>query len=100
MWLILACAPSVQRAPAQAARDYCARAEECALLQDGEREETCEPNTTDAFDDIWTPEGCPDGFDRKAWSACSDAIATWECDELTFGWAEIGELCGRRTVCE
>ncbi|MCP4805962.1 MAG: hypothetical protein GY913_28605 [Proteobacteria bacterium] len=98
--ILMACAPSVQRAPEKAARVYCERAEACSLLQEGEREDTCEPNTTDAFDDIWTPELCPDGFDRNAWFTCIDTIETWSCDAIDYGWSEISAACGSRTVCK
>lgn len=100
MWLmVLGCAPSVDRAPEKAAADYCKRAEECALLQDGEREETCEPNTTAAFEEMWTEELCPDGFDRAAWKTCSAALSEWSCEDTLSGWGDIGASCGSRDLC-
>lgn len=99
MWLLLACAPSVDRAPDQAAASYCKHADSCALLQEGEREETCEPNTADAFSEMWTEDLCPDGIDRKAWATCADAIEGWSCDDTLAGWGDIAEVCGSRTVC-
>jgi len=98
--LVLGCAPRLEKAPEKAAADYCQRAEDCALLQEGERKETCEPNSTDAFEALWDPRVCEEGFDRKKWKSCAQAIDTWDCDELSAGWIDIGEVCAAREVCK
>ncbi|HJN75100.1 MAG TPA: hypothetical protein QGF58_14320 [Myxococcota bacterium] len=99
IWL-LACVPSVEVAPERAARSYCQRAEDCSLLQEGERKETCEPNTTEAFEALWDESVCEEGFDRKPYKACETLIATWDCDDISAGWTDIGETCSARTVCK
>lgn len=99
LWMLIACAPSVERAPEAAASAYCRHAEDCNLLQDGERTETCEPTSIDGFEAMWTEELCPDGFDREAWATCDEALTGWDCEDLTAGWAGLAEVCSSRELC-
>ena len=100
IWLLVGCAPSIDSAPAKAASAYCKRAEECSLLQEGERKDSCEPQASEGFEAMWTQDFCPEGFERKAWSACMDVIQSWDCEDIAAGWVEIGEACDSHTVCE
>lgn len=100
IWLALACTPSPEDAPAKAARSYCQRAEDCGLLQEGERKESCEPNSEEAFTALWDQASCPYGFDRKLYDACEVEFTTWKCDDSTSGWIDIAETCAARDICK
>ena len=98
-WLLWACFSNDAATPEKAAKAYCKRAEDCGLLQSGERHGSCQENSTAAFGSLWSEEVCPEGFHREGWKRCEALVKSWKCDDVSAGWTDIGETCAAREIC-
>ncbi|MCB9763997.1 MAG: hypothetical protein H6739_29775 [Alphaproteobacteria bacterium] len=97
---LVACTPSVEDAPDQAAATYCDRAVECNWIASSEAED-CLDNIEDVFQAAWPTDNCG-VIVREDWKQCLDQIDTIDCDSALQGLELIlpNEACGIQQVCD